>query len=97
MFGFLKRIFGEKVVEPKGAYSSFPESNVDVPMPPTKPPSNQRQSMIEQEAYLLAHQDGCRREPIEYWVLAEQRIDAQIERDFNEECKRRSNQTSSKG
>ena len=97
MLEYIKLLFGNDAKPPKGAYSSFPESTVEVPMPPTKPPSNQRQSMIEQAAYLLAHQDGCRREPIEYWVMAEQQIDEQIERDYNEECKRRSNQISPKG
>lgn len=96
MFRFIKGLLGIDT-KPTKETDCFPESTGEVTMPPTKPPSNQRQSMIEQAAYLLAHQDGCRREPIEYWVMAEQQIDMQIERDYNEECKRRFNQISPKG
>jgi hypothetical protein len=50
----------------------LPKSEIEVPMPPCKPPKNQ----VEELAYLLAEQDGFRGEALSYWVEAEKRLNA---------------------
>lgn len=86
MFDFIKALFRPKEIS--NPFLTFPKSTVEVPMPPVKPTKKDCQcrddlqevkyKKMEELAYFLAEADGFRKEPLSYWLQAEEIVRKEV-------------------
>ncbi len=72
----------EKATKPSTARKPGTASKPNTPAKPAKPAkkglsAEERYMRMQQTAYFLAERDGFQRDPIEYWLAAESKFDAE--------------------